>query len=56
MKLSHHLTAISSLIAGRCHMPTLEQIDHDLGGLLVLGLGSRGLGPHYHRHQSQDRH
>ena len=40
---------------GTSHMPTLEQIDDDLGGLLILGLGNRSLSPDDHRHQGQDR-
>ena len=30
---------------GTSHMPTLEQIDNDLGGLLVLGLGTGAWAP-----------
>ena len=36
-------------------MIPLEQLDHDPGGLLILGLGHRGLSPDDHRHQGQDR-
>ena len=55
MKLSHHLTAISSSICGTGHVIPLDQIDHLPRGLLILGLRHGGLGSDDHGHQGQDR-
>ncbi len=55
MKLSHHLTAISSSINGTSHVISFNQLDHFPCNFLIIGLRARGLGSDDHGHQRQDR-